>query len=111
VKKYKEDRGDDYLKQVAHNLMRGLWGIEKHMTEGDAMGLRTYRIEFQTPLHTGRDYRGIIRGVTEEGRKFVAFCNGETLNDVVLAAERVVSEGDRWRDDVPYDPEKRAEAR
>lgn len=86
---------------------RAVMIVSAHMGDYDQGGFVIMQITLQSPLHTGGDYRGIVKGTTETGQKSIAFVNGPDVGAVLeQIANGLRDNGLRWKEDVPYDQRK-----
>lgn len=95
------------LDRERRNLWVAIQRIERRMAEYDMGGFAVMKITIESPLATGGNWRGIIKGQTETGAKSIAFCNAEGVQELLKAIDTGAN-GDtlRWKEDVPYDQRK-----
>jgi hypothetical protein len=106
--------GEQYMRQLRMEALAALRWWFLAMEEVDMAGMLLLSFTVQSPQFTGRDYRGILKGQDEQGRRWVAFVNGESPQAVLAAAKREAEKrGLPWKEDIPYEERvarKQAEA-
>ena len=94
-----------YFKQWQTRVFRAVYTISQWMEGEMADGVAILRIDVQSPKHTGGDYRAVIKGRDAAGSRWVAFVNGNTLEELHANIAREGEErGFRWREDKPWSP-------
>lgn len=96
---------DGYVAAVASKLLKSVTKIDQWMMIGTEDSVAILQISVQGPRKTGGDYRAIIKGEDEQRRKWVAFVNGNTLEELHnnIAKQGQVY-GFKWREDKPFPP-------
>jgi hypothetical protein len=92
------------LNRERQQLWWAIMKTDRRLAEYDMGGFAIMQITVQSPLHTGGDYRGIVKGATETGQRSIAFVNGPDLAGVLQAIGQGLDQGTlRWKEDIPYD--------
>jgi t-SNARE complex subunit (syntaxin) len=89
---------------------RSIWQAVRElalrMEEYDLNDFNIRQITIQSPEHTGRDWRAIIKGVTANQVASVAFVNADDLPGLLGAVRRgLANTGLKWREDKPWAPD------
>jgi hypothetical protein len=100
----------EYQKEV-DGQRRRLWAalmmLERWMTSYGEDGMIIKSVTVQPPATTGRDWRAIIKGVSEDGSPYVSFANGASIEALHLSIAQIGQQkGFKWREDLPYQPKQ-----
>lgn len=100
-----ERRNDDLWNQQLKRGGLAMLKLEKLMEDFDLNGLVIREVRIQGPEHTGSGYRAIIKGRSEDGRPFVAFHDGTSIQEMMDGIVQRQSAGTlKWREDEPWTP-------
>lgn len=94
-----------WMRQLRERTLSDVRWVDVHMAEADEGGVVITEIRIQGKAHTGGDVRCIVKAVDEQGRRMVAFVNGNTPGEVLTNLRQKAQEvGITWREDKPWEP-------
>jgi len=93
----------DLFNKERQRVWRAVKTIEKYMEEFSMAGIIVHQLTIQSPQHTGKDWRAIIKAIDESRNPMVAFVNADDLAGLQGSVASALADGGaRWREDKPF---------
>jgi hypothetical protein len=111
VKKAKAVR-PDWATSKSNALFKAVYNLRSWMSWEKPERGCIMQFTFQSPAHTGRKWRMIVKGGSELGEHGVAFIEADAPEDLLIRLNAGLSDGTlKWREDKPYNSPEAVEAR
>jgi hypothetical protein len=93
------------MNEERRRLWMAIARLEQWFIGDNRRGFTVMQITIQSPAHTGRDWRAIVKGSPDMGPLHVAFANADSLASILVTVAKGMEDGFlKWREDRPYDP-------
>lgn len=94
------------LNKERTRVWRAVKVIERYMEEFSMSGILVHQVTIQSPQHTGKDWRAIVKGIDEARNPLVGFINADDLAGLQGSVANALADGMlKWREDKPF-PQK-----